>query len=247
MSLEQDLLIAVELHSVERIHACFGRGASPTKPIHGKTPVEHLIEMYTRSDQFPACLRTLLEAGAVLDDPLLRSVLLEDADALREWLRANPQERDRRLSFSAAYTCCRGVRALHVCAEFNSIQCARVLIEAGADVNARAGMDAQGLGGQTPIFHSVNSNHNYCRPMLELLVESGADLVVRLKGLVWGEAMDWETVLFDVTVFSYAQCGLYKQFHRDERDIYSNLALMYERRYRAAAPVRNVPNKYLTS
>lgn len=247
MSLEQDLLVAFELHSVERIQACIRRGASPTKPIQGKRPVEHLIEMYTRSDQFRACLRTLLAAGAVLDDALLRLVLLDDAETLRELLRANPAERDRLLSLAAAYTRCRGVTALHVCAEFNSVQCARVLIEAGADVNARAEVDGNGLGGQTPLFHAVNSNGNYSRPMLELLVEAGADLEVRLKGLVWGEALDWETVLFDVTVFSYAQCGLYKQFHRDERDIYSNLALMYERRYRSAAPVRNVPNKYLES
>lgn len=244
MSLEQDLLVALELHSVERIHACFRRGASSTKPIQGKTPVEHLIEMYTRSDQFRPCLRTLLAAGAVLDDTLLRAVLLDDAEALRALL---PEERDRRMTIASAYTSCREVTALHVCAEFNSVRCARVLIEAGADVNTRAGVDADGLGGQTPIFHAVNSNGNYCRPMLELLVEAGADLEVRLKGLVWGEALDWETVLFDVTVFSYTQCGLYKQFHRDEREIYSNLALMYERRYQSAAPVRNVPNKYLRS
>ena len=70
---------------------------------------------------------------------------------------------------------------------------------------------------------------------------------VRLKGLKWGEGFDWETLLFDVTVFSYAQCGLYRQFHRDERDIYGNLALMYERRYGSVAPIRNVPNKYLLS
>jgi hypothetical protein len=114
-------------------------------------------------------------------------------------------------------------------------------------VNARAAVDENGLGGQTPLFHTVNSNQNYCRPMLEVLSEAGADLEVRLKGLVWGDTMDWETVLFDVTVFSYAQCGLYRQFHREERDIYSNLAYLYKKRYGAEAPVRNVPNKYLKS
>jgi hypothetical protein len=82
---------------------------------------------------------------------------------------------------------------------------------------------------------------------MELLVNAGADLDVRLKGLVWGKTMPWETVLFDVTLFSYAQSGLYRQFHRDEKDVYSNLNYLYQKRYGAAAPLRNVPNKYLAS
>ena len=67
------------------------------------------------------------------------------------------------------------VPALHLCAEFNSVDSARVLIENGADVNALALCDARGMGGQTPIFHAVNSILNYSRPVMELLVEAGAD------------------------------------------------------------------------
>jgi ankyrin repeat protein len=182
----------------------------------------------------------LLDAGAVIDDPLLRAVLLDEPTV-------PAGDVQHPLSIVAAYTCCRGVTALHLCAEFNSVRCARALLAAGVDVNTRAAVDENGFGGQTPLFHTVNSNGNYSRPMLELLIDAGADLDVRLKGLKWGEGMDWETLLFDVTVFSYAQCGLYRQFHRQERDIYSNLALMYERRYRSVAPIRNVPNKYLAS
>ncbi len=83
--------------------------------------------------------------------------------------------------------------------------------------------------------------------MIELLVDAGADLDVRLKGLVWGKSMPWETVLFDVTLFSCTQCGLYRQFHRREEDVYQNLKLLYRKRYNAEAPVRNVPNEYLKS
>ncbi len=131
--------------------------------------------------------------------------------------------------------------------EFNSVRCAEALLDAGADVNAPAAVDADGLGGQTPLFHAVNSNGNYCRPMMELLVQAGADLDVRLKGLVWGKTMPWETVLFDVTLFSYAQCGLYRQFHRREEDVYSNLTYLHQKRYGTAAAVRNVPNQYLAT
>ncbi|MCI0692255.1 hypothetical protein L0337_09665 [candidate division KSB1 bacterium] len=112
-------------------------------------------------------------------------------------------------------------------------------------MNAPAEVDAVGFGGQTPVFHAVNSIFNYCRPMLELLVEAGADLEVRLKGLVWGGGSDWETLILDVTPISYAQCGLYSQFHRREHDVYNNLSYLYRRRHGAQLRVRNVPNKYL--
>ena len=51
--------------------------------------------------------------------------------------------------------------------------------------------------------------------------------------------------MFDVTPISYAQCGLYAQFHRREQDIYSTIEQLYRRRYGTAPPIRNVPNRYL--
>jgi hypothetical protein len=120
-------------------------------------------------------------------------------------------------------------------------------LQAGADVNARAACNSEGLGGQTPLFHAVNSIFNYCRPMLEILVDAGACLDTRVSTLLWGESMSWETVLYDVTPMSYAQCGLYRQFHRKEQDIYSNIEYLYRKRYAKAPPMRNVPNKYLTA
>jgi len=81
--------------------------------------------------------------------------------------------------------------------------------------------------------------------MMELLVDAGAGLDIRVAGLVWGDTMPWETLVFDVTPISYAQCGLYRQFHRREADIYSNIAYLYKKRYGTEPEVRNVPNKYL--
>jgi hypothetical protein len=144
-----------------------------------------------------------------------------------------------------AFTSCRGVSPLHICAEFNSTGCARVLLENGADVNARADRDGEGIGGHTPIFHAVNSIFNYCRPTMEILVEAGADLDIRVQALLWGESMNWETVVYDVTPISYAQCGLYRQFHRREEHIYSNIEYLHRKRYQSTPPHRNVPNKYL--
>jgi hypothetical protein len=245
MSLEGDLLAAFEVHSPEEIRAVLQAGQSPTQPIKGKTPMECLIEMYLRSSGFRDCVQVMLEAGAVIEDPVLKAVLLDDAVSLRRLMKTPRFKTERKFNLDCTFTPLNGATALHLCAEYNSLKCASVLIKAGANINARAAVDADGFGGHTPIFHTVNSHNNYSRPMLELLAKAGAKLDIRLKGLVWGSGFEWETVLFDVTLLSYAQCGLYKQFQRREVDIYSNLAYLYRKLNGSKAPVRNVPNRYL--
>jgi hypothetical protein len=242
-----DLLGEFEDHSPGGIRKLLSAGVSPTDPIDGKRPIDCLIEMYLRSPRFAECLRVMLDAGATVGDPVLEAALLDDDVALRTLLGGSREILHRKLSPLCAFTSCRGVSALHICAEFNSTRCARVLLEAGADVNDRADRDADGLGGHTPVFHAVNSIFNYCRPVMEMLVEAGADLDIRAPALLWGESMDWETVVYDVTPMSYAQCGLYRQFHRREEDVYSNIEYLYRRRHGMKPPLRNVPNKYLSS
>jgi hypothetical protein len=245
MSLEADYLGAFEEHSPEGVRQALAAGASPTELIKGKTPIDCLIEGYLRSPRFAACLRVLLEAGATIEDPLLEALLLDDDTSLRRLLSSAGERLNRRLRVPGAFTCCEGVTPLHICAEFNCVRCAAVLLDAGADVDAPADPDADGFGGQTPIFHAVNSILNYGRPAMELLVDAGADLDVRLKGLVWGRGQDWETLVLDVTPISYAQCGLYAQFHRPEKDVYSNLSYLHQKRHGTELRLRNVPNKYL--
>lgn len=245
MATANDLVGEFEVHSPDGIRKVLEAGVSPTAPIDGKRPVDILIEMYLRSSRFAECLRVMLDAGATVGDPLLESILLDDDAGLRELLRQSGAYLQQKFSLLCAFTSCRGVSALHICAEFNSTRCARVLLENGSDVNARADQDANGLGGQTPIFHAVNSIFNYCRPMMEILVDAGADLDIRVRSLVWGESMSWETVVYDATPISYAQCGLYQQFHRREEEVYGNIDLLYRKRYGKESPRRNVPNKYL--
>jgi Ankyrin repeats (3 copies) len=245
MSTGADLLGEFEVHSPDGIRKLLAAGVSPTDPIKGKRPIDCLIEMYLRSPRFAECLQVMLDAGATVGDPLLEAVVLDDEAALRGLLGRSRESVQRKLSPLCAFTSCRGVSALHICAEFNSTRCARALLEAGADVNARADLYADGLGGQTPIFHAVNSIFNYCRPTMEILVDAGADLDIRVRALLWGESMDWETVVYDVTPISYAQCGLYRQFHRREADVYSDIEYLYRKRYEKEPPLRNVPNKYL--
>lgn len=245
MSKEADLLGAFETHAPDEIRELLAAGVSPTEPIEGKRPIDCLIEMYARSPQFAECLQVMLDAGATTGDPLLETLLLDNDVNLQALLAESKANLTKKLSPLCAYTSCRGVSPLHICAEFNSLRCARVLLDAGADVNAPADRDGDGIGGHTPIFHAVNSNGNYCRPVMEMLAEAGADLNLRVGMLMWGETMTWETVVYDVTPIAYAQCGLYRQFHRSEEHTYSNIEYLYRKRTAHAPPIRNVPNRYL--
>lgn len=240
-----DLLGEFEEHSPEGIRALLAAGASATEPIYGKRPIDCLIEMYLRSPRFAECIKVMLDAGATLD-PLLRALLLDDHAALRGLLAESGELLRRKLNPLCAFTSCRGVTALHICAEFNCTRCAEALLNAGADVNAAADVDETGMGGQTPIFHAVNTIFNYSRPVMEILVNAGARLDTRVRSLLWGESMSWETVVYDITPISYAQCGLYRQFHRREEDVYDNIAYLYRKRFASEPSIRNVPNKYLT-
>lgn len=245
MAETDDLIGAFEIHSVDEIQTVLDTGLDPRDPIAGKSPVNWLTEMYLRSDRFPACLDLLLQSGAVLDDPVLAPVLLDDGDAVRAMLRANPSLIEHRTTMVSSFTPLAGATLLHVAAEYGNLNAARALIEMGADIEAKAEVDEFGLNGHTPIFHTVNSVLDYVHPVLRLLIDAGAKCDVRLQGITWGKGFEWETTLFDVTPISYAQFGLLPQVHRRERHIYENIKLLLGAAGRRVPPLDNVPNRYL--
>ncbi len=244
-TVEFDLLCAFEVHSVGDIRAILDGGFDVRQPIKGKSIANNLIEMYSRSDQFADCLQLLLDRGAVLDDPRIAPVLLDDAKGLAAALDADPLLIGHHTSLVSAFTPLRGASLLHVAAEFGNMNALRVLLERGADVEARAEYDEHGLNGHTPIFHTVNSAFNRSAPLLELLLSAGARPDVRLDGITWGKGFEWETTCFDVTPISYAQLGLLPQVHRSEADTYNNIERLLRAAGRTVPPRVNVPNRYL--
>ncbi len=244
-SAAEDFLVACELHSEAGLRAAFDAGLDPCAPLRGKSPVAWLLDMYTRSERFPACLRLLLERGADLPDPALAPVLLDDAEALRRAVRDDPALPARRFTLASAFTPLDGATPLHVAAEHGHLQAARTLLELGAEVDARAGLDAHGLGGQTPLFHTVSSHANRSAPLMRLLLAADARADVCVKGLTWDRGQPWETTLLDLTPVSYAQFGLLPQVHRDERQIRDNVRELLAAAGRSVPPLDNVPNRYL--
>ena len=75
----------------------------------------------------------------------------------------------------------RGGTLLHVAAEYGNVAAAALLLDRGADVNARATVDEAGTGGQTAIFHAATQFGDDGLPVTKLLLERGADLSLRVK------------------------------------------------------------------
>jgi hypothetical protein len=239
------VLAALEIHDAAALGALLAEGLDARALVEGKTLVQWLLEMYFRSDRLGLCLRLLLDQGGILEPAWLEPVLLDDEEALRAALRRDPELVHRRASLRSAFTPLDEATALHVACEHGNLRAARVLLEHGAAVDARAGLDRDGLGGHTPLFHTVSSNANRSAPLMELLLAHGADPSARVAGLVWGRGFAWETALFDLTPISYALLGLLPQMHRDEAEIHANLRRLLEASGRSAAAIRNVPNRYL--
>lgn len=244
-ALTQEFLDACEVHSPEGIKRLLDAGFDVHAPVNGLTPMNVLLEMYTRSDDFPGCLGVLLDAGATLDDPKLLPVLLNDREQLAAALEQDPSLVSHRTSLRCAFTPLEGATLLHVAAEYGHRAAAEVLLDHGADVNARAAVDAHGLNGHTPIFHTVNSNRNRSAPVMELLLARGARTDILLRGIRWGYSFPWATTCFDVTPISYAQLGALRQFQRSEVDVTANVRAMLAAAGRPVPADLNVPNQYL--
>ncbi|MBO0725522.1 MAG: ankyrin repeat domain-containing protein [Blastocatellia bacterium] len=166
-------------------------GADPNRgnPKWANTALDYVIGSYARSPQLPACIDLLLEAGGKTkyNAPVVLDLLRGQIDRLAELLDADPALAHRRFpeldcgNTGARLLTLRGATLLHVAAEYCNLEAAKLLLDRGAQVDARATVDEIGVGGQTPIFHSVTQFNDRGLPVTQLLVERGADLSVRTK------------------------------------------------------------------
>jgi ankyrin repeat protein len=164
-------------------------------------PVALLLQTYCRNPESKhRCLELVVERGIELPDTPAMAVHRGRIDLLEAHLRLDSRLPSRTFSHEEIYppelggstdhslglhgTPLAGATLLHICVDFDEIEIARWLIEHGADVNARAEIDAQGFGGHTPLFGCVVSQAYLCglqrdAAFARLLLDHGADPNVR--------------------------------------------------------------------
>ncbi len=241
----QELVTQIELHSPEGIRKCLAQGIDSNDHFRGLPLIYELTSEYTRSPSFKDCVKVFIEHGLAFEDKILLAVLSDDAKWLDQQLEDKPVAFLKKYSLRCAYTPLLEATLLHISAEFNHVSCAEVLVKHGADVNASAGIDEKGFGGQTPIFHTVNQNSNNSANMMDFLLAHGADLEITVPGLIWGKGYEWETLIPSVNPVSYAMMGLLPQMHRDEKTISNIVTTLLHKRYGIDYSPVNVPCAYL--
>jgi ankyrin repeat protein len=174
-------------------------GANPNCRDHGYeisghpypgTALDYLIAGYARSvERLSACIDILLDAGGATkyNAPAVLKLLRGRLDDLAELIDADPALVNRRFSeldcgmSGGRSLTLQGGTLLHVAAEYGNLAALALLLDRGADVNARATVDDAGVGGQTAIFHAVTQFDDDGLSATQLLIERGADLTVRAK------------------------------------------------------------------
>jgi ankyrin repeat protein len=157
---------------------------------HPGTALDYLIASYARSpERLSTAIDILLAADGETkyDVPAVLDLLRGRLDSLTEQIDADPALGHRRFSeldcgmTGGRRLTLKGATLLHVAAEYGGLAAAALLLDRGADVNARAEVDEAGVGGQTAIFHAVTQFDDAGLTVTQLLVERGADLAVRVK------------------------------------------------------------------
>jgi hypothetical protein len=174
-------------------------------------PLALALETYGRN---PAGKHAVLEIfarqGYTLPDTSMMAFHRGDMERLKEFLRRDPGLVERRFSLVEIYPpelgCAKdgrsgmhwtpidGTTLLHLAIDFDDEEIFKLLLAHGADVNARANVDAEGFGGHTPIFNAVVSHGRRQGSMARRLLERGASttaLASLRKFLDWCETPRW--------------------------------------------------------
>jgi len=167
-------------------------------------PVDVVLESDSRRpDAKHAILEMYVQHGLTLPDTPTMALHRGRIDLLEAHLRRDPGLLKRTFGHKEIFppdlgchedplatqgTPLDGTTLLHMCADFDEMEIARWLIEQGADVNTRAAVSAEGMGGHTALYCAVVSqaafwpNHQHRAdeaPIARLILDQGADLTVR--------------------------------------------------------------------
>ncbi len=154
------------------------------------SPLSMVIGTYSRyAKGRHGCLEAFEEAGLALPDTPTMALHRGRLDLLEQHLERDPGLMSQRFSLAEIYppevgcepeggltsTPVDGATLLHLAVEYDDQETAEWLLGHGVDPNARAAVDEEGFGGQTPLFHAVVNIGGRDESMARLLLAHGAD------------------------------------------------------------------------
>ncbi len=192
-------------------------------------PLALVLTTYSRN---PAgkreCLQIFAQRGYGMPDTPIMALHRGDAARLGEFLRRDPRLAHQRFRAAEIYpsalgcaedlqtgmcgTPVDGTTLLHMAVDFDEQEIFDLLLASGADVNARALVDQDGFGGQTPLFNALVSCAYICgrqrdARMVRELLSRGASTALQAsvrKFLDWREQPGWHEAR-NVTAVEWAR------------------------------------------
>ena len=174
-------------------------------------PLAMVLETYCRNPgRKHEMLEILVEQGYQLPETPIIAFHYGRADRLEKHLRTDPKLIERRFSLQEIYppdlgcaadgrggmhwTPVAGTTLLHLAIDFDEREIFDLLLAHGADVNARANVDAAGFGGHTPLFNAIVCSGRRDAYFASALLNRGASPSIRAsvrKFLDWTETPGW--------------------------------------------------------
>jgi hypothetical protein len=198
-------------------------------------PVAMVLSTYCRNPPGKhECLELFAAHGIQLPDTPTMAIHRGRTDLLEQHLKRDKTLLSRTFSYDEIYpkecgggiglhaTPLGGTTLLHLCIDYDEVEMVRWLLTHGADVNAKADVDADGFGGHTALFGCVvrQSSIHDSDVLAKLLLDRGADPNVRasLRKQLVGTSDQTMHLYRDVTPLSWGQ-----RFH--DRDFVSQAAM----------------------
>lgn len=184
-NLAASLFGCCEGHDLEHLRRLLALGVHPNDARNEGWDCEVLygfLQTYTRSspDHLHTCINLSIDSGADYEDGPVMDIHRGDLAALEDRLDADAGLVDARFTLDYGnHLTLRGSTLLHVAVEYHELDAIALLLEHGADLNARAAVGRNGVGGQTPLYHAVGTNQGTGFHVFENLLELEPHLDVK--------------------------------------------------------------------
>lgn len=179
------LFVACEFNNPDGIAFLLKAGADATVKAGGLSALDYLFRSPVRSELKYKCINLLVKAGTPLEDTAVTAIHRGNLKLLRNHLDAHPDLKQRTFSgLNYGHFPLNGAGLIHLAIDCMETDIVLELIRQGVDLDLPAALNAEGLpvwptplkslGGQSPLYHAFGLHY----PMLEILLERGADVTV---------------------------------------------------------------------